>query len=237
MSSAARLDTVEGPKARILIFSRLPRKGSVKSRFARDAGEDAALDLQRAMIRDLLRNLSSMAEGDPLAEALWTADGEPGGSELAETFGALRVERQEGADLGERMSAAFTERFYLRRAEKIVAIGTDLPTVTAHDLSVALALLDSCDWVIGPATDGGYYLLGCNAGAWKLDILKGIAWGGSSVREATIGRIRAEGQTVALLPERRDIDHLNDLLEFDGEELRTLAPDTWTLREALAARV
>jgi glycosyltransferase A (GT-A) superfamily protein (DUF2064 family) len=82
----------------------------------------------------------------------------------------------------------------------------------------AFDLLESCEWVVGPAADGGYYLIGCRALAFDPDIFRGIDWGTSSVLETTRRRIGAIGRTIALLPERYDIDTAADLERYASEQ-------------------
>ena len=78
----------------------------------------------------------------------------------------------------------------------------------------AFGLLDSCDWAVGPATDGGYYLIGCRAAAFRSDIFTSIEWGTASVFSTTMARIRAWENTVAVLPRRYDIDVVEDLQRY-----------------------
>ena len=119
-----------------------------------------------------------------------------------------------------------TERFFFHRTEKIVAIGVDDPRLARATIESAFALLDSCEWVLGPAADGGYYLIGCRAGAFDSAVFAGVEWGSPSVLRETLARIGASQQTVALLPQRYDIDVEEDLRRYavdgDGGELSLL---------------
>ena len=110
------------------------------------------------------------------------------------------------------------ERFFFHRTHKIVAIGVDDPLLPRQLIDHAFALLDSCEYVLGPAEDGGYYLLGCRALSFEPSVFQDIAWGTSSVLSSTIGRIAATGRTMALLPERFDIDTAADLERFAAAE-------------------
>lgn len=206
------------------MFARAPELGVVKSRLARTLGDTEALEVYRAMIRDLLSRFEQVTEID--VEVLWTGTESVPGEALIETFRPHRLARQVGRDLGERMTMAFSERALLQRTSQIIAIGTDVPDLEPSDLESAFALLDSCDWVVGPATDGGYYLIGCRASSFDGRVFEGIHWGQSSVLEATLDRIRELGETVAMLPERTDIDLEEDLLDYvrrrpGGEVART----------------
>src|SRR5918911_532284 len=81
-----------------------------------------------------------------------------------------KVKTRLAHDLGDRLAMAFSERFFFHRTQKCVAIGVDEPALPRALIDHAVALLDSCDWVIGPAGDGGYYLIGCRAAAYDTAI-------------------------------------------------------------------
>lgn len=211
--------------ASLLVFARLPELGHVKSRIARDTGESAALDLYRAMLEDLLDNIGDEDE-DLVIELFWTSTAPPAPGTLRDLFGRRRMSRQEGADLGERLTTAFNERTYFLRCPKVLAIGTDLPSLTREEIDHAILLLDSCDWVLGPSDDGGYYLIGCRAEAWLPTLFSGIDWGTESVLEETEARIRRAGHSIAMLPRRTDLDTVEDLdTSLDAE----LSPRTFRL--------
>jgi glycosyltransferase A (GT-A) superfamily protein (DUF2064 family) len=105
---------------------------------------------------------------------------------------------------------AFSERFFFHNTQKIVAIGVDDPRLPRDLIDHAFALLDSCEWVTGPAEDGGYYLIGCRAGAFDPVIFEDVAWGTSSVFATTMNKIAEWQSSVAVLPERWDVDVVAD---------------------------
>lgn len=185
----------------------------VKRRLAADLGFPLATEVYSAMIEELLDHLAQPDEELDL-EVMWTASAELRGDEVLRSFRDLRLSRQTGHDLGERLIAAFSERAVLHRVSKIVAIGTDLPDLQRSEVMRAFDLLDSCDWVLGPAEDGGYYLIGCRPAGFDTRVFEGLDWGSNSVLEVTRERIRELGATVALLPERRDVDRLQDLHDY-----------------------
>jgi rSAM/selenodomain-associated transferase 1 len=207
--------TVPPPARRLLVFARLPEHGRVKTRLAAEIGEDRSLAVYEAMLRDLLRSI-----GDPTPEleieVAWAPTAAASGAALARAFGSLPTSMQAGATLGDRLSIAFTERFFFHRTGTIVAVGVDDPRLPRELIDHAFALLDCCDWVVGPAADGGYYLIGCRAAAFDNEIFSGIDWGSSRVLDATLGKIHRWGSTVAVLPVRRDIDVAEDLKHFAG---------------------
>jgi uncharacterized protein len=207
--------TVPPAPQRLLVFARLPELGVVKTRLAATIGAERALAVYRAMLRDLLGSIgSSSAETE--IEILWAPTAAANSASLREAFGNHTLAMQTGTTLGDRLAMAFSERFFFHRTEKIIAIGADDPLLSREIIDHAFALLDSCDWVVGPATDGGYYLIGCRAAAFDTSIFKDIEWGTSTVYSTTMARIAAWGSTVAVLPERRDIDNEEDLREYSG---------------------
>lgn len=204
--------TTVRPVEKLLVFARVPRLGQVKSRIGDELGHEQALRLYEAMLADLLDGVGSSNRFD--VEVLWTADGEVSGEELSRCFGDRELAMQAGDDLGIRLSTAFSERILFHQAEKVIAIGTDDPTLTRHDIETAFQLLDSCEWVVGPAGDGGYYLIGCRGESFFPGVFDGIDWGSSSVFEQTHEHLRTSKRTVAMLPVRTDLDRVEDLHTF-----------------------
>jgi rSAM/selenodomain-associated transferase 1 len=202
--------TVPPPSQRLLVFARLPELGKVKTRLAADVGADRALAVYESMLRDLLREIGTSTP-DLEIEVMWPPTPSANGDALRRAFGSHSVAVQTGADLGERVSMALSERFFFHRTEKIVVIGADDPSLTRELIDHAFALLESCEYVLGPAADGGYYLLGCRALAYDPSVFDGIEWSTSTVLTTTLARIAELGRTVALLPEHYDIDTASDL--------------------------
>ena len=208
------------------MFARLPESGKVKTRLASDIGTERALEVYEAMLRDLLGSIGPSGPEMEI-EFLWPPTSAADGAALRRAFAQHAVAMQTGATLGDRMSMAFSERFFFHRTQKIIAIGVDDPTLPRELIERAFDLLDSVEWVVGPAHDGGYYLIGCRALSYEPEVFLEIEWGTSSVLTATLARIAASGRTLALLPERYDIDTVRDLERFaasghDGELGRLL---------------
>jgi uncharacterized protein len=204
---------VPPPRRRLLVFARLPELGRVKTRLAADIGDARALEVYEEMLRGLI---GSIGESSPELEIefVWAPSPDANGAALRRAFGHHATSMQTGPTLGDRLSMAFSERFYFHRTQTIVAIGVDDPALPRALIDQAFELLESVEWVIGPATDGGYYLIGCRALAFDCSIFDGIEWGTSSVLAATLERIRALQATVAVLPERFDIDTAADLERY-----------------------
>jgi rSAM/selenodomain-associated transferase 1 len=211
--------TIPPPPQRLLVFARLPELGRVKTRLAADLGDEPALAIYEAMLRDLITSIGE-SNGETEIEFLWPPSPTANGEKLRHAFGDHAVAMQTGVDLTDRLSMAFSERFFFHRTQKIVAIGADDPKLPRELIDHAFALLDSCEYVLGPAIDGGYYLIGCRALSFEPTIFQGIEWGTSTVHAATLQKIASTGRTVAVLPERYDIDTAEDVERYlmEGHE-------------------
>ncbi len=208
--------TISPPPQRLLVFARLPELGKVKTRLAAELGAERTLSVYESMLRDIIASIGeSTAETE--IEFLWPPSPGASGEALRKAFAHHTVAMQTGVDLTDRLSMAFSERFFFHRTEKIVAIGVDDPSLGRELIDHAFALLDSCEYVLGPASDGGYYLIGCRALSFEPAIFQGIEWGTETVHAATLERIADTTRTVAVLPERYDIDTREDLERFAAE--------------------
>ena len=212
--------TIAPPPQRLLVFARVPELGRVKTRLAQSLGEDKALAIYEAMLQQVLAGIGDATESTEI-EVAWAPTPRANGAMLRRAFGDRPVAMQTGSDLGDRMAMAFSERFFFHRTQKIVAIGVDEPDITREMIDHAFALLDSCEWVIGPAHDGGYYLMGCRAAAFRPEIFQSIDWGSASVFSTTMARIRAWVNTVAVLPRKHDIDTVDDLNRYVADHPRS----------------
>lgn len=192
----------------LLIFVRFPERGQVKTRLAAKIGEDAALDLYRYSVADAVK-LAALTEIPFVlycypheateAMAAWLGDGTP-------------CEAQQGNDLGERMLTALQSG--LREHDRVVLIGSDIPDLPPATVLEAFAALESHDAVVGPAFDGGYYLIGFSLRALCPALFQSIPWGGQRVFEITMQAAEEQGLTVRVLPYRADIDEYSDLTAF-----------------------
>ncbi|HUP61005.1 MAG TPA: TIGR04282 family arsenosugar biosynthesis glycosyltransferase [Thermoanaerobaculia bacterium] len=208
--------TVPPPPQRLLVFARIPEPGRVKTRLATAIGDARALAVYEAMLRDVIASIGESTSETEI-EFLWAPAPNASGEVLRAAFAHHATAMQTGVDLSERLSMAFSERFFFHRTQKIVAIGVDDPTLARSLIDYAFALLDSVEWIVGPAADGGYYLIGCRAGAFDPEVFLGIEWGTSSVLSATLAKIRAIERSVAVLPQRYDIDVAADLQRYAAE--------------------
>jgi rSAM/selenodomain-associated transferase 1 len=190
----------------LIIFLKAPRPGQVKTRLAKTIGADAACAAYRQLIETVLNRVSSLpgvhlryAPDDAFAEIQpWLR---PGWKAAAQGLG----------DLGERLHAAFVETFN-RGAERVVVIGSDCPGVSARDIETAWAALKGNDVVIGPATDGGYWLIGLRE--LQPALFKEMAWSTKTVFQETVKRCKTAGLSVKLLRELADVDTEADWLAY-----------------------
>lgn len=116
---------------------------------------------------------------------------------------------QHGEDLGTRMKNAFEEGFQMG-FEKIVIIGSDMYDLSQEDLQRAFEHLDQHDFVVGPAEDGGYYLLGMKR--LKECLFEGKNWGNDTVLQSTLNDLK--GEKHLLLETRNDVDHYEDIVNI-----------------------
>jgi uncharacterized protein len=193
----------------ILVFVRAPRLGGVKTRLAREVGDARAL----AVYRRLAEHTLAVAGRTGAAVCVHYAPAE-GIDEVREWLGAGASYRpQAEGDLGARLEAAFDTAF-ARGARRVVVVGSDLPALTAGLLRHTRDVLERRGAVIGPAHDGGYYLLGLTAARPRL--FRAMAWSTRHVFAGTRSRLRAEGVEPVLLPTLRDVDYAADLPDWGG---------------------
>jgi rSAM/selenodomain-associated transferase 1 len=209
-------------------MARYPSPGSVKTRLASQIGAEAAWRLYDAFVRDLADRLQALEL--PLTWAFWPPD-----APFQTLMPGTRCVPQVGGDLGERLEHAVGGCFDVVQAPVIV-IGVDSPHLAlARVREAAEALGAGVDVVLGPALDGGYYLIGLRAPSAV--VFRGIAWGSSSVLDATLARARGAGLRTQLLEPTFDVDDADGLRALrevlDGGEVE-LPRTRAALRAALA---
>ena len=196
-----------GEPATLLVFVRAPRRGSVKTRLAAEVGADAALAVYRRLAEHTVAAAATLArEGVSLRIHHTPADA---AAEVRAWLGEGPLYLPQAAGgLGERMAAAFRAAF-ASGARRAVIVGSDLPALSPDLLRRALAALERRDAVVGPARDGGYYLLGLTR--MREELFEGIEWSTPSVLPATLSRLRRAGVEPVLLEELADVDRAADL--------------------------
>ena len=136
---------------------------------------------------------------------------------------------QQGGDLGKRMSKAFRDGFAAGHRQ-ILLVGSDIPDLPAQIIHDGFASLKQHGAVIGPAHDGGYYLIGFRPDCFLPDIFTGIRWGTGDVFEKTMALFRLGNQDVSILPSWRDIDTLEDLRDLQARHRHGDFVNSGTLR-------
>lgn len=193
----------------IIVFVKWPEKGKVKTRLTAAYGEDAATELYKCFVEDILRTVRG--EGFRPLIAYYPPDA---GGKIAAWLGdGNDYMPQSGRDLGERMKNAFRQLFE-KGKERAVLIGSDFPDLPAEIITEAFSRLERSQAVIGPAKDGGYYLLGFRRDAFVPLIFEGIPWSTSGVFERTMAILAEAGPDVHTLPVWHDIDRPEDLIGF-----------------------
>jgi rSAM/selenodomain-associated transferase 1 len=190
----------------LIIFLKAPRAGHVKTRLAREIGPEAALAAYGTLVNRLIGNLSSLAS----VELRFAPD---------DAVHEIEAWRREGwqsrpqcaGDLGDRLRTAFDEAF-ARGARRAVIIGSDCPYLTVTDLRLAFTALKSHDLVLGPATDGGYWLIGLRRSCPRL--FSRIPWSTGVVFHETLRRARLANLKVKSLRRLSDVDTASDWRHF-----------------------
>ena len=191
---------------RLLVFVKAPRPGFVKTRLAAVVGTETALETYSALVETLIARLDGLprieiqfspagaeAEIQPWVQPDWTASPQAEGN------------------LTDRLIAAFANAFQAGQ-ERVVIIGSDCPYIAPDDIAEAFNKLANHDVVLGPANDGGYWLIGLRQPQPAL--FEGITWSTESVFEETLAAAAAAGLHVARLRELSDVDTVADLQRF-----------------------
>jgi rSAM/selenodomain-associated transferase 1 len=193
---------------RLLLFTKPAREGRVKTRLIGDLTPRQAADLHAAFLADLLARLRGGRFALHLAWAL-----EPGEAVPPSPFPALR---QSGDGLGERLFRALAAA--AAAAPAVAALGSDHPTLPLRWVERAFEAVESgVPVVLGPAEDGGYYLIALAARAVVPRLFEGIEWSTERVLAATLERCGELGLDVELLPPAADVDTPRDLARLAGE--------------------
>ncbi len=213
------------------LFAKWPCPGAVKTRLAAETSAEFGSRVASAFLRDSIERLSALDVEHVLS---FTPP------EERATFTPLcgdrwRLVPQCDGDLGARLTDFFARQFE-REAKQVVVVGTDSPTLPLDHVRGAFTRLETAEVVIGPATDGGYYLIG--AARPVPQIFADVRWSKSDVLHQTIARVESMALRLALLPPWYDVDSLDDWRMLRGHlaamrraGIDPLAPHT----EALAA--
>lgn len=188
------------------IMIRYPEPGRVKTRLAKDVGNSRAAEIYRQVVELIVKNTAPADQGyervvlyDPLERLRDFEQWLPGDQFIL----------QQGEDVGARMDNAIRD-LLARGAEKVVLTGADIPALNSTIIAKAFTALDQADIVIGPASDGGYYLIGMKEP--HSEIFQGIPWSTERVFETTVCKIREFKLSYYSTITLSDIDRLEDLI-------------------------
>lgn len=185
----------------ILVFCKAPQLGTVKTRLAAKIGAEKALAIYQSLMQKTFEVVNSI----PVEKQIWYSEPHASVDKLPSK---TEIHIQQGQDLGQRMSNAFEKAF--RNFGPILIVGTDLWTLEKTDLNHAFKQLETHDVVIGPASDGGYYLLGMNT--FYPSLFQNKTWSSDRVLQDTLADLK--NQSVFLLDQKNDIDTFEDLQNY-----------------------
>lgn len=179
--------------------------GTFKTRLAKDVGTEKAGQIYRELLKITGRVVSSFPGTVSVFFNAQLPD-----KEEAHFFPTERFYIQKGNDLGEKMHHGLTH--LLETHHKAILIGSDCPVLESSHLSKALRILDDCDLVLGPAEDGGYYLIGMKKPHGFL--FEDIEWSSPSVLRDTMVKAQKRNLNYQLLENLYDVDRLSDWERF-----------------------
>lgn len=198
---------------RLVVMTKEPRAGRVKTRLARDAGAmsatcfcrtNLALTLQRVATSTRWRTILAVAPDAAAASPMFPA-------------GVVRMKQGPG-DLGQRLQRVFAAA----PAGPVVVIGGDIPAIRASDIATAFAALRGADAVFGPASDGGYWLIGLAPRARHLPVFDKVRWSSASALSDT--RANLAGRRVREIARKHDVDDGADLARLSHNCGRLICP-------------
>lgn len=189
----------------LILMTRVPVPGKTKTRLMPDLSAEECAGFHEACLQDFIKVQRELKKPTNIFYS----------EKLTEKFISMfpqesRFIPQEGDNLGERMSQAF--RISLQDYKFSVMVGSDLPHLTERILRSAFEALEQHDVVLGPALDGGYYLIGLKQ--YIPELFTGIKWGSSEVFRQTIERVHSLGLSYRLLMKMQDLDTIEDLRVF-----------------------
>ena len=207
-------------KPLIVLMARWHATYRCKKRLAKDIGESKASRIQGRLTEHTI-SVAKQVQNKDLAEVRLAISGlgKKAAKRWAKHLGIKKVSLQGEGCLGLRMKRQLCShlegsRFEANKTRKTIFIGTDLPHLCFEDLSDALTALEEKELVLGPAIDGGYWLIGLSenlAGATTDSLFTGIPWGTNEVLEKTTGLAKSKGIDFELLRLQNDLDTINDL--------------------------
>ena len=196
----------------LIVFTRYPEPGTTKTRLAPVLGAHEAAAVQKKLTEFTIRQARKLMQLCPLSISVFFNGGNR--KKIQQWLGPGFIYREQGkGNLGQRMSHAFAEAFR-QHYKRTVIIGTDCPYLKSSHMKQAFDALRLKDLVLGPAKDGGYYLIGLN---WhEKTLFEGISWGTGSVLAETLKIAAGKGLTIELLETLSDVDRPEDLKHINN---------------------
>ena len=188
----------------LIIFTKNPELGKCKTRLAKSIGDISALEVYKKLLQHTAKVTQDLSADKVVFYNIEPIDQD----DFSSTYFSKKTQR--GDDLGEKMSNAFQEGFQ-NNYEKVVIIGSDLYDLQTRDIDEAFLQLTHNDYVIGPAKDGGYYLLGMKK--FTPEVFQEINWSTATVLKETLHILK--NKKVALLTQKNDIDTIDDIKNIE----------------------
>jgi len=192
----------------LIIFTRFPEPGTTKTRLIPALGPDGAATLQRKLTEQTVRKAETFSHRYGIASEIHFQGGDH--AKMSQWLGAHIFQPQPPGSIGERMAKTFAQAFDLGHTN-VVIVGTDCPDLSEEILHKAFSALQDNDLVLGPAVDGGYYLIGLTGP--KPYLFNDIEWGTPSVLAQTLAK--ANHLKVSQLAALYDIDRPEDLAHYN----------------------
>jgi len=191
-------------KNALIIFTRNPELGKCKTRLAATVGDQNALAIYKFLLAHTVKITRNLSADIYVYYSEQIRDTDSWDNSI------YRKKQQHGENLGIRMHNAFTEVFNMGYTRAII-IGSDMYDMTTQDIEHAFTAFDKNDFILGPAEDGGYYLLGMET--VKPSLFKNKIWGTETVLNKTLEDLKLE--KVGLLTEKNDVDYYEDIKDID----------------------
>jgi len=224
-------------KRAIVLFGRYPELGKAKTRLAQDVGPEETLLLYQSFYADTVRKLVRIPGCDVVAAiAGGPSHIVPPPDPIGENpFDTVRFIKQTGEEFGERLGSSI-RRVLAMGYDRLVLVGADSPELRLSDMEMAFGLLDSHHVVLGPATDGGYYMIAmCR---YHPELFQGVTWSTSIVLKQTISIGFKLGLKVCVAGPCQDIDTIEDLRQLAARRCRSRAESPCPATDAwLAGRL
>ena len=193
----------------VIVFLKVPQRVPVKTRLSKSLDQEIVVNLYKNFVLDVLGMLQTGRHTTVICfyppQALY---------EVAAWLGGDHdYLPQQGNDLGKRMENAF-DSIFQKGFRQVLLLGTDFPDLPGSIIDEAFGSLHKNDAVIGPAVDGGYYLIGFNLHSFLPEVFDKILWGSDTVFQKTITVLESNRSRIHVLPQWRDIDTYQDLEFF-----------------------